>query len=180
MSGINKVVFSLLMIFSPLLTSAQASLEARVLTALTYIQYNPNVFSQLKKTFPYLTKRRDRVVPYEVNTFVEFNTIYFFSYKLPKDKIPLPIDLIEDQDLYKKEFFFTRYSPDFLQQIPRKEQAKINLTFSQPVKNFLVAEFLDKDANISSIKMGPALQLLFVFAPSGLIEEVYFASPVFH
>jgi hypothetical protein len=61
-----------------------------------------------------------------------------------------------------------------------KVQAKIKLTFSPIISNYLIVEFLDTAANIGSIKMGPALQVLFIFNDDDTIQKILYANPVYN
>ncbi len=177
---IINILFVYCLICYSLACKAQDCIDSKLLTALVYIKYNPDINEKIKKTFPYLIKKKENWIDFKINEELSFIPIYFFSYKLNEETVRLSKELLTDRKKYKDQYFFNSYKINILSNFSKTKNSKIILTLSKPVNNFLIVEFLDAEANIGSIKMGPALQLLFIFDPSGLINDVFTASPIYN
>lgn len=160
---------------------AQDCLTSKLLAAIIYIEHSNEIKLELKKTFTYLKKDINKKFSFKINDKLNFIPIYFFSHKVRRENIQISDELLRNEEKYKMHYSFDEYSVKVLSSFPTSSSTNIILNFSQPINNYLIVEFLDSRANISkSLKMGPALQILFVFGSEGQIIEVYSNSTIYN
>lgn len=174
---IRQIIIFVLLIGFFSITYGQGSIDDKYLVSLIYLKSNKNAVSKIKKTFSYLTKKKDKCIDFNVSDQISFLPILFFGDQLEKQDIGIAFELVKDRNLYKEKFNFETYSLPYLKELIDRSDSRLILTFSKPIDNYLIAEFLDSELNISDIKMGHALQFLFKFSEEGLIEKVLYATP---
>jgi len=168
------------LILMPFLLHSQPNGGDKYFLALAYLNNAPIVQIKLKEKFYYLSKRKKCSLQYTIEPKIELLPIYFFQHQLFDSDINIDKKLIEDRDRYQIEYQKLLDNQRLLIPFDVKVQAKIKLTFSPIISNYLIVEFLDTAANIGSIKMGPALQVLFIFNDDDTIQKILYANPVYN
>ena len=159
--------------------NAQRSDCSDFFTVLTYIRADKNLLNRFNKTFSKSMKRKMKCMNIHVSSEVVFIPIHNFS---PSVYPYLPIDekALESISSFKEEYDFSNYESYCLSRLLTNDKNQFVLYFSKPSDKFILAEILDSRLNIGSVKMGQALQILFVFDDDGKIANVYYADPYFN
>lgn len=173
-------IWVILIGFSNLLSAQETSLGEEHFKALVYLNNESIVQEKLVQTFQYLQRRKRHPILYTIGPTTEFLPIYFFHYQLTDDDISISAEFLDNRDLYREEYPAALVEQQIIVPSESTRSTKVSLTFSPLIKNYLIAEFLDSDANIGAIKTGRALQVLFIFDQDRNIAKVLFASPIYN
>jgi hypothetical protein len=155
--------------------SAQSQDDCKYLAVLTYLRTNKDVNSKIKSVFPKLTKRRTAFVDFNLSSRVDFLGIGVFANKLDSSVHGVSPDSAQNEKQYYEKYFFESYTSDYLEKLIFGSDAKLFLTFSRPVDDYLVAEIGNFDPKVNrKVKMGLGLKMFFKFGSDGSIQHTLY------
>lgn len=97
------------------------------------------------------------------------------------DSAGISKELINDDKLFYKEYFFNSYKSTLLESTIETNSSKLFLTFSKPTANFLIAEILNFNTVVfRGGKYGHGVKMLFMFDSVGRIKSVLVNSVRYH
>ncbi|MEL6969940.1 MAG: hypothetical protein AAFO02_07200 [Bacteroidota bacterium] len=180
MNSLKSIIFVFSFLFVNTINGQDFCFGEEHFKSVLYLNNSVVVQDKLIQTFSHLQRRKKDPVSYTIATEFELIPIYFFHYMLEDGDVTVDKRLILNQDLYQQEYSARVVENDIL---PRSEtllDAKVTLVLSPLIENFLVAEFLETEANIGPYKSGRALQVLFIFDEQKDIQKVLYASPLYN
>lgn len=159
----------------------QNSDDCKYLTVLTFLRTNKAINEKIKKFFPKHINKKDKYVEFNISNRIDFIGISSFKERLKEKKYSIENDLIDDSGLYYKKVFFESFKSDFLENLIEHNNSKLYLTFSKPIKDYLVVELGDFDPAINlRVKYGKGMQMFFKFDSFGKIEDVLYSGAIYN
>lgn len=143
--------------------------------AIAYLQSEVKSIEIISKTFPKKIRRRDKAVFFEMDSMVKPIPIYYFGNVVNLREVIT----ISSED-FDNNYYFDAYKSEFLCHYSKPNKSKFILSFSKPINNILICEIFDKDLYNGSIKLGYAVQALFLFDKNNTIENVIFKSTMYN
>jgi hypothetical protein len=155
----------------------QTNDECKYFQVITFIKTNAELNSQIKD-FLTLDKKskKEKFIEINISPWIQFIEFRQFKDKVSADSVDVSKEIISDDRLYYKTYYFEPYRSTFLESTTGKTAAKLYLTFSKMVGNTLLVEILNFDNHPNIIRrIGSGVKILFVFDQAGLIKSTLFA-----
>jgi hypothetical protein len=162
--------------FSHKMCAQSSSLDEKYLIALLYLKTNKNINKEIKKNFKKSIKftKKEKIIDFNLSSKIEFIPINWFEEVYIKDS--LQRETIINIDSFNIKYKFITYENKVVPRLFNNDNNNsLYLTFSKPVKNILLGELkvnYDKKINNSGLKIGRAMQFLFIFDNTGCIKKV--------
>lgn len=168
----------LVLIFFFLSTSfssfCQEDLDKRYLLATIYIKSDSQINRRILETYKYAFDSTKKIADFKVEEEIWYLPLQYFDEELESDNRGVNPEWISNRNLFKSKFYFNPFRIPFLSKIVPPSKSPLQLTFSKPFDNFLIAEILDSDHANNKNKSGKGIEFLFIFGNDGFIKEVIY------
>jgi len=151
--------------------------ECKYFQIISFIRTNTEFNNQLKN---YVTldkkSKKEKFVELGFSPWIQFIEFRQFKDKIIADSAGISKEVIFNDRLYYKTYYFDPIKSSLLENCTSKSEAKLYLTFSKLIGNTLLVEILDFDNHPNIIRrIGSGVKILFVFDQFGLIKSTLFA-----
>jgi len=161
-----KAIIILFLLFGVSQTSIAQEIDSKYLVSITYIQNNNKLNKEILKTFKRKFSKK-KSINFEISKKISFIGISSFEDRLKEKNYLLNAD-----DFYKKNNFkpIDNY---FNSLLSNYDTNSIKIHFSKPIDNTLIVELSPRDLQMTSLKLGSVIKILFLFTEKGLIKNVF-------
>lgn len=161
--------------------NSQSTDECKYLSAITYLRTDSSINAKIKLLFPKIARKHDEYVSFNLSDKITFLSISSFKDQLKEKNYFSNKEILSDANLFLKTYFFMPFESGFLKKLKWHNEAKIFLSFSRPVQNFLIAELTEFDPKLfGGRKYGRAMQFFFKFDLSGIVEDALYSGCVYN
>jgi len=160
---------------------AQSDHECKYLSVITYLRTNVEINDRIKMFFPGIVKKKEKFIEFNLYDLIGFLGIVGMQKQILEKGFLFDGDSLNAVS-FSKKYFFMPIKSEFLTGLKwENNSAKLFLSFSKPVGNYLMVELTDFDPELTGgRKFGNAMQFFFKFSSSGVIEDKLYAGSAYN
>jgi len=170
---LKNIVLTIILFSSMSNMLLSQTIDQKNLVSIIHLESNENLKKEIASFFKIKFSKKTNI-NYQISKKVSFINIEMFKNELKCCYENLSFDYkeLDQKGKFKEKYFFESEENSFQKVLPANSNGLI-IHFSKPIGNLLIVELSNHDFDLSPIKLGKGLQIIFLFNNEGFVDRVF-------